>query len=276
MHDQGVVHGDLKGVRVRTLQLLSRILHHNLPAPKTNILINHDGHACIADFSLLTMVPDQSTFLSSCIQGGTFQWMSPELLDPERFGLKKIRPTKESDCYALGMVIFEVLSGRAPFAPCTVPVIIQKVMEGKRPERPQGDEGMLFTDAIWTTLELCWKHQAGDRTDAKAVLSCLEGNPPQGRSSSPDVGGDVETDTEDLSDETASKSSMRSMFHLRLALHYLLRYNRSAYYTWRERTPSSITQSTFKVQRSKLPDCAGWGSNFGYATNGESTGGVGW
>ena len=41
--------------------------------------------------------------------------MSPELLDPERFGLQDGRPTKRSDCYALGMVILEVLSGKPPF-----------------------------------------------------------------------------------------------------------------------------------------------------------------
>jgi len=40
--------------------------------------------------------------------GGTFEWMSPELLDPEKFGMKDYRPTKQSDCYALGMVVYEV------------------------------------------------------------------------------------------------------------------------------------------------------------------------
>jgi len=37
--------------------------------------------------------------------------MSPELLDPERFGVTESegnRPTRQSDCYALGMVIYEV------------------------------------------------------------------------------------------------------------------------------------------------------------------------
>jgi len=36
--------------------------------------------------------------------------MSPELLDPERFGMPESednRPTRQSDCYALGMVIYE-------------------------------------------------------------------------------------------------------------------------------------------------------------------------
>jgi len=37
--------------------------------------------------------------------------MSPELLDPGRFGVpasEEKRPTRQSDCYALGMVIYEV------------------------------------------------------------------------------------------------------------------------------------------------------------------------
>ena len=34
--------------------------------------------------------------------------MSPELLDPSRLDDRDPRPTKESDCYALGMVIYEV------------------------------------------------------------------------------------------------------------------------------------------------------------------------
>ena len=34
--------------------------------------------------------------------------MSPELLDPEGFGATDRRPTKQSDCYALGMVVYEV------------------------------------------------------------------------------------------------------------------------------------------------------------------------
>ena len=34
--------------------------------------------------------------------------MSPELLDPDRFEITDYRPTKQSDCYAFGMVIYEV------------------------------------------------------------------------------------------------------------------------------------------------------------------------
>ena len=42
---------------------------------------------------------------------GTYRWTSPELLDPEMSGIPQSeddRPTRQSDCYALGMVIYEV------------------------------------------------------------------------------------------------------------------------------------------------------------------------
>ena len=44
---------------------------------------------------------------TSVSPGGTYGRMSPELLDPPLFSSNG-RPTRESDCYALGMVIYEV------------------------------------------------------------------------------------------------------------------------------------------------------------------------
>jgi len=90
---------------------------------RQNILVNKERRACIADFGLstisgvtkyagasVTSLISNDT-LMSFTGGGTLRWMSPELLDPERFGVSKSeddRPTGQSDCYALGMVIYEV------------------------------------------------------------------------------------------------------------------------------------------------------------------------
>jgi len=91
---------------------------------KANVLINNDRRACLADFGLstttgiTTYATDASRAstisndtLMSFTGGGTHRWMSPELLHPERFGIPESednRPTRQSDCYALGMVIYEV------------------------------------------------------------------------------------------------------------------------------------------------------------------------
>ena len=134
--------------------------------------------------------------------------MSPELLDPESFGLKKLRPTKGSDCYALGMVVYEVLSGQTPFAPFGPVFVIRKVLNGERPERPQGKEGRLFTETIWGVLEYCWKPWPHERIGAEAILLGLEGNPLALEPPS-NLEGD-EIDSDDWSDTTASDSGMFS------------------------------------------------------------------
>ena len=104
--------------------------------------------------------------------------MGPELLDPKRVGLGESRLTRESDCYALGMVIYEVLCGCSPFGTGNSFVDLFGVLGGKRPERPQGETGRLFTDGIWDLLQLCWKVEPRERANAQDVLLCLEGVPP--------------------------------------------------------------------------------------------------
>jgi serine/threonine protein kinase len=86
---------------------------------------NKDRRACLHDFGLSTITDvathvaagdSQESLISndslmSFTSGGTYRWMSPELLDPELFGIPESegdRPTRQSDCYALGMVIYEV------------------------------------------------------------------------------------------------------------------------------------------------------------------------
>ena len=94
--------------------------------------------------------------------------MSPELL------ISFKRPTKQSDCYALGMVIYEVLSGQVPFAPVGRFVAMRKVMDGEHPQRPGGAEGVWFTNDLWRMLKRCWATQPENRPSSSAVLECLE------------------------------------------------------------------------------------------------------
>lgn len=110
----------------------------------------------------------------SSITGGTTRWMSPERLNPDQFGIKD-RPTRESDCYALGMVILEVLSGDVPFTKdWSENMVVVKVIDGERPGRPQGAENVWFTDDLWGTLQACWSFQPNARPTVDAVFECLK------------------------------------------------------------------------------------------------------
>jgi len=153
---------------------------------KANILIDQTGNARLADFGLITIRSDSS----SCGQGGTVRWMSPELLSPQEFGFTKSHSTKSSDCYALGMVIYETISGNPPFYELTTHAVLSKVLDGVRPPR-----GMKFTESLWKTLELCWAPQPNDRPGIEDVLQRLERASNSLEEPSPVVDDEMEEDS---------------------------------------------------------------------------------
>jgi serine/threonine protein kinase len=199
-----MIHGDLKGVRFSTASLHPVT---NLILIKANVMIDQNGHARLADFGLLTFVSDPSnpTNSSSIMNSGTTRWMSPELLHPEEFNFEKSRPTKKSDCYALGMVILEVLSEEPPFARDKEFIVMLKVIRGERPERP---EGVCFTDDLWRTLEECWLLQPKDRPTLEAVLECLGLISKIWEPPSP-ILGNVETDVDEWVSTTSQGMLLR-------------------------------------------------------------------
>ena len=96
--------------------------------------------------------------------------MSPELFDPNVQGDHR---TKCSDCYALGMVIYEVIGGRVPFYQHESFIVPLMVFQGHRPERPEGPEGIWFNDGVWAVPERCWAHQPNNHPGIEEVLQCL-------------------------------------------------------------------------------------------------------
>ena len=108
------LHG-ARGLGGGTILSVTRCLNTD-SGDQANILINQSprGPSTIvgterrpaADPSLISVA--SKTSLMSFALGETPQWMSPELLDPDRFGITNCRPTKQSNGYALEMVVYEV------------------------------------------------------------------------------------------------------------------------------------------------------------------------
>ena len=130
--------------------------------------------------------------------------MSPELLDPVRFGAKNGRPTKESDCYALGMVVLEVLTGKAPFSGCNNLAVMRKIVDGEHPSRPKGPQAVWFTDGLWGMLKQCWLCKPKQRPAVEGVLECLERGLVTWKPLSLSADSDSETDSDDDSVSTKS------------------------------------------------------------------------
>jgi len=168
---------------------------------KANILIDQTGCARLADFGLLTIISDPKYLLSSSshTQGGTVRWMSPERIAPDRFGCKNSRPTVSSDCYALGMVIYETISGHFPFHKDTDLAVFMKVVEGKHPPR-----GAKFTKSLWGMLERCWASGPSGRPSIEDVLQCLEAVSNLSEPTSPRAGEGTDEDGDDWDSATNS------------------------------------------------------------------------
>ena len=201
-----MVHGDLKGVCFH--QRGSSFCLTDLRV-EANVLIDHIGRARLVDFGLLTIMSDPTYQLpsSSYSQGGTIPWMGPELFEPQQFGLEKSRPTKYSDRYALGMVIYETLSGHRPFHKHGEFKIVSMVLKGIQPTRGGG-----FADALWEMLQRCWKPLPSDRPNVGEVLRCLEGVsglqiPPTATTSEEDSWSSTNGSSGEISLFTPSKAS---------------------------------------------------------------------
>jgi len=135
----------------------------------------------------MTMVDLSTVVLSKTIasSGGTLCWMSPELLDPPRFGSNGCL-TRESDRYALGMVIYEVsqwarplwslvypsqvLTGLRPFHNIFAYTSVPAVLRGERPEKPLDAESLGISDTLWELMQLCWSESTSTRPTAQRLL----------------------------------------------------------------------------------------------------------
>ncbi|MCU0498155.1 MAG: serine/threonine protein kinase [Anaerolineae bacterium] len=102
-HRQGVVHRDLK---------------------PGNILIDSEGHTLLADFGIAKMMSSEVNLTGTGIVG-TPTYMAPEQVQ----GLTDPR----SDIYALGIICFELLTGRAPYQGETALQTMMKHMQSDIP-----------------------------------------------------------------------------------------------------------------------------------------------
>ncbi|CAE6457797.1 unnamed protein product [Rhizoctonia solani] len=150
MHHLGIAHGDIKG---------------------DNIVVSKDGIAKITDFGCATMKREfPVAFTATDSFHYSLRWAAPELF------LDDGAASFETDVYALGMTIFETLTGSIPHRDRADMAVIHAVLVRKlqpaRPlkEIPQNAKG----DELWGLLERCWSYEPKNRPKASDVRNSLK------------------------------------------------------------------------------------------------------
>lgn len=120
LHEQNMLHRDLK------------------PA---NVLLDGSGEPFISDFGLVKLL-DQGVDLTRTSQRvGT-----PAYMAPEQTGLVQARLSPATDVWAIGIILFELLAGRRPFAAPIESDLFQQIVGDDPPSlcglRPELDPGL--------------------------------------------------------------------------------------------------------------------------------------
>ncbi len=113
-HEHGILHQDLK------------------PA---NILLTDEGQPMLLDFNLSADTKRRTSFTAAQV-GGTLPYMSPEHLEAFRDNEGSI--DGRSDLYGLGVIFYEMLTGRLPFGPEPGPLaeVLPRFLEARRQGAP--------------------------------------------------------------------------------------------------------------------------------------------
>jgi hypothetical protein len=53
-------------------------------------------------------------------------------------------------------------------------MVVNEIMEGVRPKKPEGAKRLGFTDKLWRTVELCWLEDRNARPGVEEILSYLK------------------------------------------------------------------------------------------------------
>jgi serine/threonine-protein kinase len=145
-HDFGIIHRDLK---------------------PENILISSDGQPVILDFGLaLTKGAHRVTYANLTSAAGTPDYMAPEQVEGHR-------GDQRTDVYALGIMLYELLTGSPPFSGDNNLAVMAQHLQGAIPRLDRKQPGV--SPQLAAFVACCLQREPDDRfPDMHALLHDLD------------------------------------------------------------------------------------------------------
>ena len=142
-HSLGVMHRDLK---------------------PQNIMIDRDGNARIMDFGIARSIKEKG------ITGAGVMIGTPEYMSPEQAEAKEV--DQRSDIYSLGIILYEVVTGRVPFEGDT-PLSVAMKHKGEVPKDPRELNAQVPSDLSRVILKCMEKDKTNRYQTPEEILSEL-------------------------------------------------------------------------------------------------------
>jgi serine/threonine-protein kinase len=142
----------------------AHIVHRDLKPE--NVMIDQDGRVVLCDFGIARMVDVDATMTAT---GGIIG--SPAYMSPEQAGGEEL--DARSDLFSLGTVMYQLATGKLPFAAPTPLALLHKISRGEHV--PPSQHNPRIPPYLERAVERCLKVAPGERWQSAAdVAAALE------------------------------------------------------------------------------------------------------
>lgn len=170
LHDRLTAGKPTVQTAVSLLAVIARALHHahqhgivHRDVKPGNILLNRENQPFVTDFGIAKHISPESTVQFDGQIVGTARYMSPE----QASGMTQ-ETDHRSDIYALGVMLFEMLTGEVPFRGTMRAVLHQKMFD--EPPSPRLLDSSVPKDLETICLK-CLERQRENRYDSALVVA---------------------------------------------------------------------------------------------------------
>lgn len=134
-----------------------------------NVIFDSHDKPMLADFNISHTASLSGISVGTSVTNvgglrGTINYTAPENFDPDSQGYA----CTPSDIYGMGCVLFEMVTGSAPWTGSAIMAIFGKVCRGERPTLPPG-----LPPAMATLITECWAPDPSQRPSAAVVVQRL-------------------------------------------------------------------------------------------------------